>query len=145
MAIGEIRPVIDAGLFASETDIIQRQIDGSIMGSMALNSVECMAVDERSPIMSGGFMDFLEPSALEENWQDGANCLGVDPELFFPERGTSTKEAKDVCRGCIVREQCLEFSLQNGEKFGIWGGLSERERRRIRRQRAQVAKSIVGS
>lgn len=70
------------------------------------------------------------------SWQDLANCLGVDPDLFFPERGASTKEAKEVCRGCVVREQCLEFALANGEKFGIWGGLSERERRRIRRQRA---------
>jgi len=72
----------------------------------------------------------------ERGWQDYANCLGVDPDLFFPERGASTREAKEVCRGCVVREQCLEYALANGEKFGIWGGLSERERRRIRRQRA---------
>ncbi len=71
-----------------------------------------------------------------ESWQMFANCLGVDPDLFFPERGASTKEAKGVCRGCVVREDCLEYALENGEKFGIWGGLSERERRRIRRQRA---------
>src|SRR6478735_3198813 len=72
----------------------------------------------------------------ERRWQEQANCLGVDPDLFFPERGASTKEAKAVCRGCQVREDCLEYALANGEKFGIWGGLSERERRRIRRQRA---------
>lgn len=87
----------------------------------------------------------FSPRQLEENWQDDANCLGVDPDLFFPERGASTREAKEVCRGCVVRVQCLEFALQNGEKFGIWGGLSERERRRIRRQRAQVARSIIGA
>ena len=40
----------------------------------------------------------------ERSWQDYANCLGVDPDLFFPERGASTKEAKEVCRGCVVRE-----------------------------------------
>ena len=72
----------------------------------------------------------------DRSWQDKANCLGVDPDLFFPERGASTREAKEVCRGCVVREECLEFALANGEKFGIWGGMSERERRRIRRQRA---------
>ena len=72
----------------------------------------------------------------EASWQLEANCLGVDPDLFFPERGASTKEAKAVCKGCVVREDCLEFALPNGEKFGIWGGLSERERRRSRRQRA---------
>lgn len=74
--------------------------------------------------------------ASAESWQLYANCLGVDPDLFFPERGASTKEAKQVCQGCVVREDCLEYALANGEKFGIWGGLSERERRRIRRQRA---------
>jgi WhiB family transcriptional regulator, redox-sensing transcriptional regulator len=73
---------------------------------------------------------------LDKSWQDLANCLGVDPDLFFPERGASTREAKEVCRGCVVRDECLEYALANGEKFGIWGGMSERERRRIRRQRA---------
>jgi WhiB family redox-sensing transcriptional regulator len=72
---------------------------------------------------------------LDTGWKRQANCMGVDPDLFFPERGSSTREAKEVCRGCVVREDCLEFALNNGEKFGIWGGLSERERRRIRRRR----------
>ena len=47
----------------------------------------------------------------EASWQADANCLGVDPDLFFPERGASTKEAKAVCRGCVVREDCLEYAL----------------------------------
>jgi WhiB family redox-sensing transcriptional regulator len=89
--------------------------------------------------------DTTQPAILPENWQDDANCLGVDPDLFFPERGASTREAKEVCRGCVVREQCLEFALQNGEKFGIWGGLSERERRRIRRQRALARRGIASA
>ena len=72
----------------------------------------------------------------DKSWQDMANCLGVDPDLFFPERGAATREAKEVCKGCVVRDDCLEYALANGEKFGIWGGMSERERRRIRRQRA---------
>ena len=79
----------------------------------------------------------------EQGWQLYANCLGVDPDLFFPERGASTKEAKSVCKGCVVREDCLEYALANGEKFGIWGGLSERERRRIRRQRALARASAT--
>jgi WhiB family redox-sensing transcriptional regulator len=74
---------------------------------------------------------------IDTSWQVYANCLGVDPDLFFPERGASTREAKEVCRGCIVKDDCLEYALASGEKFGIWGGMSERERRRIRRQRAQ--------
>ena len=75
-------------------------------------------------------------AAPDKSWQNYANCLGVDPDLFFPERGASTREAKEVCRGCVVSEDCLEYALSNSEKFGIWGGMSERERRRIRRQRA---------
>src|SRR3954469_22608065 len=78
------------------------------------------------------------------SWQDQANCLGVDPDLFFPERGASTREAKEVCRGCVVRAECLEYALSNGEKFGIWGGMSERERRRIRRQRALARRAAAG-
>ncbi|MEI8126424.1 MAG: WhiB family transcriptional regulator [Actinomycetota bacterium] len=72
----------------------------------------------------------------DRGWQARANCMGVDPDLFFPERGASTREAKEVCKGCVVRDDCLEFALDNGEKFGIWGGMSERERRRLRRARA---------
>jgi WhiB family redox-sensing transcriptional regulator len=79
------------------------------------------------------------PTATDPNdtgWQTEANCLGVSPDLFFPARGDSTAEAKAVCQGCDVRLLCLEYALANSEKFGIWGGMSERERRRIRRQRA---------
>ncbi len=50
-----------------------------------------------------------------KGWQDLANCLGVDPDLFFPERGASTREAKEVCKGCVVRGDCLEYALANPE------------------------------
>ena len=59
-------------------------------------------------------------------------CAETDPEAFFPEKGGSTREAKRVCVRCDVRAECLEYALANDERFGIWGGLSERERRRIR-------------
>ena len=72
-------------------------------------------------------------------WQDLANCRGADPDLFFPERGASTRTAKGICRECSVKNECLEFAIVSSEKFGIWGGLSERERRKIRRQRAVAA------
>ena len=85
----------------------------------------------------------VEGVADVPDWKSHANCMGVDPDLFFPERGMSTREAKEVCRGCVVREDCLEYALANGEKFGIWGGLSERERRRIRRARALVRRGGV--
>jgi WhiB family transcriptional regulator, redox-sensing transcriptional regulator len=66
-------------------------------------------------------------------WQDRALCAQTDPEAFFPEKGGSTREAKKVCRSCEVRADCLEYALEHDERFGIWGGLSERERRRIKR------------
>ena len=73
------------------------------------------------------------------SWQDLANCRGANADLFFPERGASTRTAKGICQACAVREHCLEFAITNGEKFGIWGGLSERERRKIRRERQLAA------
>ena len=73
------------------------------------------------------------------SWQRKANCRGCDPALFFPGRGETSKEAKAVCRGCVVREECAEFGLQ--EHFGTWGGLSERERRQIRARRSAARRA----
>lgn len=69
----------------------------------------------------------------ELSWQGRALCAETDPESFFPEKGGSTREAKRICSTCEVRRECLEFALENDERFGIWGGLSERERRRLKR------------
>lgn len=71
--------------------------------------------------------------AEEPDWQERALCAQTDPEAFFPEKGGSTREAKRICSGCEVRAECLEYALAHDERFGIWGGLSERERRRLRR------------
>ena len=72
--------------------------------------------------------------AVDQDWQEQALCAQTDPEAFFPEKGGSTREAKRICRACGVRDECLEFALEHDERFGIWGGLSERERRRLKRQ-----------
>jgi len=69
----------------------------------------------------------------DDQWQENALCAQTDPEAFFPEKGGSTREAKRICLGCEVRDKCLESALANDERFGIWGGLSERERRRLKR------------
>jgi WhiB family redox-sensing transcriptional regulator len=71
----------------------------------------------------------LDPLA----WQAQALCAQTDPEAFFPEKGGSVREAKRTCLSCDVRAECLDFALMNDERFGIWGGLSERERRQVRR------------
>ncbi|KQS73407.1 transcription factor WhiB [Modestobacter sp. Leaf380] len=70
----------------------------------------------------------------EQGWQERALCAETDPEAFFPEKGGSTREAKKICTGCEVKLECLEYALGKDERFGIWGGLSERERRRLRRR-----------
>jgi WhiB family transcriptional regulator, redox-sensing transcriptional regulator len=70
------------------------------------------------------------------DWQTQARCSEVDPEIFFPERGGSSKAARSVCAQCDVRMECLEYALNNKEQFGIWGGTSERERRRLRKERS---------
>jgi WhiB family redox-sensing transcriptional regulator len=70
----------------------------------------------------------------EPDWTGRALCAQTDPEAFFPEKGGSTREAKQICSGCEVRAECLEFALHHDERFGIWGGLSERERRRLRKR-----------
>src|SRR5919198_2418242 len=70
----------------------------------------------------------------EASWQERALCSQTDPEAFFPEKGGSTREAKRICTGCEVRAECLEYALEHDERFGIWGGLSERERRRLKRR-----------
>jgi len=69
------------------------------------------------------------------SWQTDALCAQTDPEAFFPEKGGSTRDAKKICTTCEVKSQCLDYALANDERFGIWGGLSERERRRLRRAR----------
>ena len=67
-------------------------------------------------------------------WQRDALCSQTDPEAFFPEKGGSTRDAKRICSGCDVQKQCLDYALANDERFGIWGGLSERERRKLKKR-----------
>ena len=68
------------------------------------------------------------------SWQTDSLCAQTDPEAFFPEKGGSTRDAKRICTSCEVRTECLEYALENDERFGIWGGLSERERRKLKKR-----------
>jgi WhiB family redox-sensing transcriptional regulator len=68
-------------------------------------------------------------------WMADANCRGADVDMFFPARDEDVSSAKAVCRECDVQVECLTHAMTNGETKGVWGGLSERERRRIRRAR----------
>jgi WhiB family redox-sensing transcriptional regulator len=66
-------------------------------------------------------------------WMTGGLCAQVDPDLWFPEKGGSTREAKALCARCPVHPECLAYALAHDERFGVWGGASERARRRMRR------------
>lgn len=68
-------------------------------------------------------------------WMNDALCAQVDDDLFFPKKGGSVTDAKSVCAACPVRQQCLDYAVDNDEWFGIWGGLTERERRKVKRDR----------
>ena len=72
--------------------------------------------------------EFIE---LDMSWHVDALCAETDPEVFFPEKGQSTKPAKGVCRRCTVRAECLDYALGTRQRFGVWAGLSERERRKL--------------
>jgi WhiB family transcriptional regulator, redox-sensing transcriptional regulator len=77
------------------------------------------------------------------DWRDRSACLDEDPELFFPIGNTGPailqiEEAKAVCRRCEVREQCLAWALEAGQDHGVWGGLSEDERRALKRRNARM-------
>ncbi len=67
-----------------------------------------------------------------DDWKNDALCGQTDPDMFFPDRGESTREAKMVCSRCTVTAECLEYALQHDERHGVWGGMSERDRRKLR-------------
>jgi WhiB family redox-sensing transcriptional regulator len=73
------------------------------------------------------------------SWRQRAACRGVDPDIFYPASDEEADEAKAVCGVCPVREACLEYALVNRERDGVWGGATERERRRMIRQRRKSA------
>ncbi|HKH88822.1 MAG TPA: WhiB family transcriptional regulator [Acidimicrobiales bacterium] len=72
-------------------------------------------------------------------WRQRAACRGLDPDIFYPVSDDDAWEAKAVCDACPVRQTCLEHALAVREREGVWGGLTERERRRILRQRRKTA------
>lgn len=79
-------------------------------------------------------------------WRNRAACLDEDPELFFPVGNTGPallriEEAKAVCRRCEVVETCLEWAMESGQDFGVWGGMSEDERRALKRRYARARRA----
>lgn len=80
-------------------------------------------------------MDYILTDLEENPWKTKGQCRDVDPDVFYPHDEQGVEVAKKVCRGCSVSRACLEFALNNHEDYGVWGGASERERRRIAKRR----------
>jgi len=81
-----------------------------------------------------GAVDATPRLPIPPAWVSRGLCAQTDPEAFFPEKGGATAPAKRICAACPVRAECLAWALENGERFGIWGGTSYLERRRLQRQ-----------
>lgn len=79
------------------------------------------------------------PTREEVAWQDWGMCSQTSPDAFFPDKGQPTAAAKRVCASCPVQAECLEYALANDERYGVWGGLSERERRVLKQLRRAEA------
>jgi WhiB family redox-sensing transcriptional regulator len=77
-------------------------------------------------------MSIIAEVLMPPEWTKKALCAEIDPEIFFPDKGDKTAHVKQICKACDVRAECLEYSLQNNERFGVWGGLTEHDRRRLR-------------
>jgi WhiB family redox-sensing transcriptional regulator len=83
---------------------------------------------------------------LDQGWQEHASCRTIPVELFFPLVEQEAEDAKAICQACQVREQCLEFAIDAGERFGVWGGFTPQERRSLvakRRARARAAAAAL--
>lgn len=73
------------------------------------------------------------------DFRDVGLCAEIDPELFYPERGCSVREPISVCLACPVRAECLAWALETDERWGVWGGTSEQQRAKMRRERRRAA------
>ena len=90
--------------------------------------------------------DHVSPAENDPSWRNNAACLGADSGVFFPDRGTNATEAKQICGGCPVQAECLEYALRTRPVYGIWGGLNHNERWDViqgRRRRASVTNQTL--
>jgi WhiB family redox-sensing transcriptional regulator len=108
---------------------------GAADGAVEVGRAEAVSAGEQESPCAEVYRIYPLHNGVDEDrgWQSRALCAQTDPESFFPEKGGSTREAKKICLNCEVKADCLSYALANDERFGIWGGLSERERRRLKR------------
>ncbi len=99
-----------------------------------------LTAEEAQEFMVGVFnLGYGTASGEELAWQDLALCAETDPDIFFPEKGGSTTPATSVCAQCMVQAECLEYAISHDIRHGIWGGMSDNDRRRISRERRRLS------
>lgn len=108
-------------LHVCKSKVAQRGSQGPAMGIRVSREGDAML-----------FVGLMGAIANNAPWVTDAACTTADPETWFPDRGGSPHAAKRICNSCPVRMDCLRHALKYGEKFGVWGGLTELERRRIK-------------
>lgn len=132
----------DADIEDDETARVNLRREGSSIAGLTGTAVWAR-VDAELPHWDENGGDVDPDTGLEvqpvskSSWEIDAVCATADPESWFPERGGSSSTAKKICSGCPVRRPCLMYSLEADERFGVWGGYSERERRIIKRSRQE--------
>jgi len=91
---------------------------------------------EKVPSKPSDLLDAIFPDrARDLSWEKLGYCSSSDPDIFFPGR-RSNKSAKALCGKCLVRDECLEYAIETGQNFGVWGGQGVKERRTLREERA---------
>jgi WhiB family redox-sensing transcriptional regulator len=80
---------------------------------------------------------------MDTTWMARGNCVHDNPSVFFPSDGVGVEVARRVCANCPVKEPCLEYALEQRIDHGVWGGCSERERRRILKRRRDLAATVT--
>jgi WhiB family redox-sensing transcriptional regulator len=134
-----VADILESEIQRQETVFTQTESPSEFPVTTTQKSAAATAKTKRDPANWGAKKEAYVPPEADADegllaWQDQALCAQTDPEAFFPEKGGSTREAKRICVGCEVKQECLQYALMQDERFGIWGGLSERERRRLKRK-----------
>lgn len=109
-------------------------MEESVNHALRVTDTETNATTSELESRSGQLVLKTLHEAVSQSWHEYALCSQTDPEAFFPDKGGSTREAKQICKICPVINECLQYALLHDERFGIWGGMSERDRRRLKKQ-----------
>lgn len=137
----------DGSLYSLFLDEVQRELVAIDNPDEAFEAVDIFSVT-RPEIGDGSdstvYLELTRVGPSQEGWVEYALCSETDPEAFYPKKGHRDHLAKEICRRCEVQDECLQFALENDEMFGVWGGVGERARRKMRAERDREAARETG-